>query len=43
VWDVDRLGLTVARLIVTRLLGPGEPITVVIDDTDPAGQMVAGL
>src|SRR4249920_2694839 len=33
VWDIDRLGLIVARLIVTRLLGPGEPITVVIDDT----------
>ena len=33
VWDIDRLGLVVARLIVTRLLGPGEPITVVIDDT----------
>lgn len=33
VWDIDRLGLTVARLIVTRLLGPDEPITVVIDDT----------
>src|SRR5512135_3302137 len=33
VWDVDRLGLVVARLIVSRLLGPGEPVTVVIDDT----------
>jgi hypothetical protein len=33
VWDVDRLGLVVARLVVTRLLGPGEPVTVVIDDT----------
>jgi hypothetical protein len=33
VWDIDRLGLIVARLIVTKLLGPGEPITVVIDDT----------
>jgi SRSO17 transposase len=33
VWDIDRLGLIVARLIVTRLLGPGEPVTVVIDDT----------
>ena len=32
-WDIDRLGLVVARLIVTRLLGPGEPVTVVIDDT----------
>jgi hypothetical protein len=27
------MGLIVARLIVTRLLSPGEPITVVIDDT----------
>ena len=33
VWDIDRLGLIVARLIVTRLLEPGEPVTVVIDDT----------
>ena len=33
VWDIDRLGLVVARLIVARLLKPGEPITVVIDDT----------
>ena len=33
VWDIDRLGLIVARLVVTRLLDPGEPITVVIDDT----------
>ena len=27
------MGLVVARLIVTRLLTPGEPVTVVIDDT----------
>ena len=33
VLDIDRLGLVVARLIVTRLLGPGQPVTVVIDDT----------
>ena len=33
VWDVDRMGLIVARLLVSRLLGPGEPGTVVIDDT----------
>jgi DDE superfamily endonuclease len=33
VWDVDRMGLIVARLVVSRLLGPGEPVTVVIDDT----------
>lgn len=33
VWDVDRLGLAVARLIVDRLLGCGEPIVVAVDDT----------
>jgi DDE superfamily endonuclease len=33
VWDVDRLGLLAARLIVDRLLGPDEPVTVVIDET----------
>jgi hypothetical protein len=33
VWDIDRMGLIVAALVVTRLLGPGEPVTVVIDDT----------
>ena len=33
VWDVDRLGLLAARLIVDRLLGPDEPITVVVDET----------
>jgi hypothetical protein len=33
VWDIDRLGLVVARMVVTRLLKPGEPIIVVIDDT----------
>lgn len=33
VWDPDRLGLVLARLIVSRLLEPDEPITVVIDDT----------
>jgi hypothetical protein len=33
VWDIDRLGLSVARLIVTRLLTQGEPITAMIDDT----------
>ena len=33
VWDIDRLGLVVARMVVARLLGPGEPVTVVIDDT----------
>ncbi|MCA1674897.1 MAG: transposase [Actinobacteria bacterium] len=33
VWDVDRLGLAAARLIVDRLLGAEQPITVVIDDT----------
>jgi hypothetical protein len=33
VWDIDQLGLAVARLIVTRLLPAGEPIVVVLDDT----------
>lgn len=33
VWDPDRLGLAIARLIVARLLDPGSPITVVVDDT----------
>jgi hypothetical protein len=33
VWDVDRLGLVVARLIVQRLLEADAPITVVVDDT----------
>jgi hypothetical protein len=33
VWDVDRLGLGVARLVVERLLDPEAPIVVVIDDT----------
>jgi hypothetical protein len=33
VWDVDRLGLLVARLIVDRLLAPDEPIVVVVDET----------
>jgi hypothetical protein len=33
VWDVDRIGLILARLIVSRLLGDGAPIVVVVDDT----------
>jgi DDE superfamily endonuclease len=33
VWDVDRLGLAAAGLIVRCLLGPGEPIVVAVDDT----------
>lgn len=33
VWDVDRLGLVAARLIVDRLLDPDEPIVVVVDET----------
>ena len=33
VWDVDRLGLIAARLIVERLVDENAPITVVIDDT----------
>jgi DDE superfamily endonuclease len=32
-WDPDRIGLTLARLIVTRLLGDDAPIVVVVDDT----------
>ena len=32
-WDVDRVGLCVARLIVDRLLPPGAPILVAVDDT----------
>jgi hypothetical protein len=30
-WDVDRLGLRVARLIIEWLLPPGAPITVAVD------------
>jgi DDE superfamily endonuclease len=33
VWDVDRLGLAAAGLIVRCLLAPGEPIVVAVDDT----------
>lgn len=33
VWDLDQMGLVAARLIVDRLLPPGEPVTVVVDDT----------
>src|SRR5258706_2661466 len=33
VGHVDQLGLAVARLIVARLLVPGDPIVVVVDDT----------
>jgi hypothetical protein len=32
-WDVDRLGLAVARLVVDRLLPAGSPIVVAVDDT----------
>ncbi|TWP32848.1 IS701 family transposase [Leekyejoonella antrihumi] len=32
-WEVDRLGLAVARLVVDRLLPAGAPITVAVDDT----------
>jgi len=32
-WDIDALGLAVARLIVTRLLQPGEPVVVAVDGT----------
>jgi DDE superfamily endonuclease len=33
VWDLDRLGLAVARLVVAQLLDAGEAIVVVVDDT----------
>lgn len=33
VWDIDRLGLALARLLLTRLLDSGAPITEVIADT----------
>jgi hypothetical protein len=33
VWDVDRLGLLAARLIVDRLLAADDPIVVVVDET----------
>jgi len=33
VWDVDRLGLAAAGLIVRCLLDPDEPIVVALDDT----------
>jgi hypothetical protein len=33
VWDVDDLGLAVARLIVKHLLAEGEPVTVAVDGT----------
>jgi hypothetical protein len=32
VWDLDQMGLVAARLIVGRLLPPGEPVTVVAGD-----------
>jgi DDE superfamily endonuclease len=33
VWDADELGLAVARLVVTCLLGEAEPVTVAFDGT----------
>ena len=33
VWDVDDLGLAVARLVVTYLIPPGEPLVVAVDGT----------
>ncbi|WP_219070846.1 transposase, partial [Candidatus Mycobacterium methanotrophicum] len=33
VWDTDRLGLVIARLIVDRLLDAGAAIAVAVDDT----------
>jgi hypothetical protein len=44
VWDVDDLGVAVARLIVRRLLAGGEPVTVAArrDVLQAAGQEGAG-
>jgi DDE superfamily endonuclease len=33
VWDVDELGLAVARLMVRSLLAGGEPVAVAVDGT----------
>jgi hypothetical protein len=33
VWDIDALGLAVARLVVTYLVEPGEPLVVACDGT----------
>ena len=33
VWDVDQLGLAAAGFVVTRLLDPGAPVVVAVDDT----------
>jgi hypothetical protein len=33
VWDIDDLGLAVARLIVKYLTGDGEPVIVAVDGT----------
>ena len=43
VWDIDRLGLLVAALIVDRLLGADEPITVVIDEGPSRNNLYNGL
>jgi hypothetical protein len=32
-WQIDELGLTVARLVVLLLVPPGEPLTVAVDDS----------
>jgi DDE superfamily endonuclease len=32
-WQIDELGLAVARLVVELLVSPGEPLTVAVDDS----------
>jgi len=32
-WEVDRVGVCVARLVVARLVPPGAPVLVAVDDT----------
>jgi DDE superfamily endonuclease len=32
-WDIDELGLAVARLVVLLLVPPGDPLTVAVDDS----------
>src|ERR1700722_8110744 len=33
VWDLDELGVAVARIVVSLLVPPGEPVTVAVDDS----------
>src|SRR5487761_148695 len=43
-WDIDEVGLAVARLVVLLLVPPGEPVTVAVDDSvfRRSGRMVHG-